>query len=292
MTVRPATIAWLLTLSPLTSAAPVRSPGPVAEPPATWAFRFKNVGGLVVLAARLNNGPARRFILDTGARPCVIDTSVARSQGISHGRAVDGIGGGGSFRAVEALGAGITIEGRPVRCNGVWLADLNSVGSAIGARIDGVIGSGFFENATVTIDYRTSQVVVAPASWAAYRGRGVRIPIAVKGGRPYLTALLKVAGQPEKKSELLIDTGSQDIVDDSVLALAPGGPASSSLSTSGLGPGGKTVGGTFDEVRIGKLTFRNLAGVVPTVPIVGAGLLKRFRVILNYSAGWMALERY
>jgi hypothetical protein len=142
----------------------------------------------------------------------------------------------------------------------------------------------------VVVDYAARRLELHPARGFRYRGRGDTVAITIKRNRPWLSARLTVPGGTPVERTLLVDTGSEDAVDDSVL-LRSAEPLTGSRAT-GLGAGFSVQLGRFSEVTIGRATFRDVPGVVPAVPIVGAGILHRFhRLVFAYDAGRLYLER-
>lgn len=266
---------------------------PAARTPPAAAARegiaFESHGGIPFVRVRVGGGPERAFVLDTGARPCVIDAALARSLGLRGTRGATGRGGAGSFGAeVIETGVEMTIGGAPVACAELWATDLAGVGRTLGRPVDGIVGGDFFRGRVVRIDYDAGRVTVSGRAGYAYRGPGARVPIAVRRNRPHLTALLSVPGREEVARELLVDTGSQDAVADSLLLAST--DALEGASTTGLGEGFRTVRGRFTRVRIGPYELRDVEGVVPATPIVGGAILGRFNLVFDYDGGWMVLE--
>jgi hypothetical protein len=258
-----------------------------AGPAPLQSLAMDDRDGLPFLDVRIGDGAPMPFLLDTGASPCVVDTAVAERIGIRAGPPVQRQGGGGTFSSnVAATPVTLGIGGSPLACSETLLVDLSGMTSGVGP-IAGIIGGDFFRGRVVTIDFAQDRVSVF--NRADFRHDGERIPIRIERNRPYITAHLSVAGGPQDVArELLIDTGSQDNVDDPILT--QGSQVGREVSASGLGTGHRVRSGTFNRVRIGSRTFENVSGVVPAVPLVGAGLLARFKLIFDYDGGWVILD--
>lgn len=260
---------------------------------ASVVVEFSDAGGLIQVNARVNDSSPRPFILDTGARPCLLDGRVAAALGVV-ARDSQSLGGAaGKFTAGIASPTPrvrLAQGDLPVPCTEVVLTDLAGVSRSIGARVDGILGGDFFRDRIVVIDYGAHRLEIRPSPGFRYTGLGDTVPITIRRNRPWLIARLTVPGGTPVDRELLIDTGSEDAVDDSLL-LRSTEPLSGGHA-SGLGAGQSIRVGRFSRVSIGRSTFDDVPGVVPVVPIIGSGILRRFRrLIFDYGAGRMYLER-
>jgi len=273
--------ALALTLAGSACAAPPPGPRPLAS------HGFDDRSGLVFLSARIGEGEAMPFLLDTGAGPCVIDTAVAARSGVEVGPQVLRQGGAGTFASrVSAAPVQLRIDGVPLTCSETLITDLAGMADELGGPIAGIIGGDFFRGRIVSIDFGSDRISLFDRD--GFRHAGERIPIRIQRNRPYLTARLSVAGGPQDVArELLVDTGSQDHVDDPILVQS--GRGGTEVAASGLGAGHRARTGTFSLVRIGSRSFSDVPGVVPAVPLVGAGLLARFNLIFDYDGAWVIL---
>ena len=255
------------------------------------SYKFTDKNGLVILSARIGDGEPLLFLLDTGASPCVIDGATARQHGITVGASTKRQGGGGTFTSgVTTEPVRLTIGANVLVCSETIVTDLSGTTEVTGAKLGGIIGGDFFRGRVVAIDYDRDTVTVHDRALYRRRGSGEVLPIRVVKNRPYLTARLSVPGGPQRvPRELLIDTGSLDQIDDPLLERS--NASMKTVETSGLGPGFKTKAGRFSKVEIGSLVFKDVPGVVPAVPLVGAGLIARFNPVFDYDGGWLALEK-
>jgi hypothetical protein len=175
-------------------------------------------------------------------------------------------------------------------CKETIVTDLSGVTETTGARLGGIIGGDFFRGRVVEIDYDRDVVAVHDRTTYVHRKGGKRIPIRIEKNRPWTTALLSVPGGPQDRArELMIDTGSLDNVDDALLK--EGTAALKSAQAKGLGSGFEIKGGTFSKVVIGPHQFTDVSGYVPSVPIIGAGILARFNLVFDYEGGWMIFDK-
>jgi len=261
-----------------------------ATPTPLERIPFYNLQGMPVIQVQVHNRPPESFVLDTGARPCVLDAAYAKELGLSTSKQRTGQGGGGAFSADVIAGPlELRIAGRALRCEETLSTDLSGVSKSIQRKIHGIIGGDFFRGRVVIIHYDDSVIDVHERAAYRYRGRGARIPMEVKGNRPYLIARLSVAGRENVPRALLIDTGSQDWIADSLLQEST--DQLKGARGTGLGPGFDTKSGTFTRVVIGPHEFTDVPGVIPAVPIVGAGLLSNFNLTFDYDGAWLVMDR-
>ncbi len=251
---------------------------------------FTNRNGLITLATGVGVNEPGTFVLDTGASPCVVDSTFAAAMGIASVTSPrERQGGAGAFSArVTSAPITLRIGDDNLPCHETLVLDLGGLTGEVGEPISGIICGDFFRGRIVRIDYDRSTVSV-------FRRGGydpdssTKIPIRVDGNRASLTALLSVRGCPQKAPrQLLIDTGSRDFVDDSLLNQSSAGVRA--VNPSGLGSGGSASIGTFTEVSIGSHVLRDVPGVVGNVSIVGSGVLSKFNLVFDYDGGWLALE--
>jgi hypothetical protein len=250
---------------------------------------FADANGLVIVQVSVGDAPGTyAFVVDTGAQPCVVDDDLAASLDLELGGPRHGQGGAGEFVAnhvVHPVRLGLP-DGDQVRCVESIAIDLDEVGAGLGHRIDGVVGSDFFLGRRVRIDYDRRRVVRD-----AHRGRpppaGTRIPLVIEGRRPYVDARLTLGPHRDVPRRLLLDTGSMDGVADELLDTA--GAVTSEAKALGLGRGARVKLGRFDRVAIGPFAWDDVPATVGQVSIVGAGLLARYNLVIDYDERFIAL---
>ena len=250
---------------------------------------FADAGGLAIVQVVIGDAPGTHtFVVDTGAQPCVVDDDLARSLALELGGARHGRGGAGEFVAdrIERPLRLRLADGDTVDCAEAIAIDLGEVGAGLGHRIDGVVGSDFFTGRRVRIDYDRRRI-----ARDVHRGRAPpresRIPIVIEGGRPYVDARLTLGERREVPRRLLVDTGSMDAVADALLDEA--GTATSEAKALGLGGGARVKLGRFERVAIGPFAWDDVPATVGVVSIVGAGLLARYNLVIDYDEGFIAL---
>jgi hypothetical protein len=275
-----AMLACSLLAMTLLSASTV--PRPVAVVP------FTDNGKLVSLHVRVGGSGPRVFTLDSGAGASVIDTATAndlhlRAQGSRLGT---GAGAGpvrfSIFKNVSlALGSARWVA--PV----TWGVSLNAVGTAF--HEDGLVGSDLFVRYVVDVDYGHHRVSLYEPKTYRYTGDGAAVPLTITKHVPHAAVTIKVRGRAAQVRQVLIDSGSEDMVDDAVIATSTA--PKQVISTSGLGRSIHAYAGPVEWAKVGPFIVRDLSGTSGGVPLLGAGVLRNFHVTFDYSRKRMYLAK-
>jgi hypothetical protein len=134
----------------------------IAAVPRTFTVPFRNVNGVILLDAKVNDRPAV-LLLDTGAGLTVLspDTAAWRSATLKKrfaSRLAVGIDGAtrsmGNTTATFELGRAITVT--PVA-----VADLQSFAKALNIKLDGILGQDVLRGfSAVRIDYKSQLITL------------------------------------------------------------------------------------------------------------------------------------
>ena len=252
----------------------------------------------------LNNSRPLHFILDAGSPWTVLNTGLPETVGFTRG----------PDRTFEDGFVAHTYTPKAcVRTLGVTLSDINIgdieldyVSAMEGERIDGLIGGELFQKYVVRINYMESTVDVFPATYE-YKGDGIVLPIAVEGGHSFADVTLTTPDGRSVKGTFLVDTGVRmallingPFADRNELLLAEKRVPRTSV---GWGINGETKGDIcrVHDVELGGFHLKDVMSVVsrddvvleqddPLAGIIGADLLRRFRVTLDYPHKQMILE--
>jgi len=162
--------------------------------------QFQN--GLIWLKVQIPGQPrALDFLLDSGASATVLEVATAERIGLKLGSrlTVQGVGTRATgYHVNKFVGrvAGIPLASK------VLALDLSSVSRACGRRIDGLVGSDFFEDRIVQIDFERQALRLLTRSQFPTSGCEV-LPLAVR--RDAICTQVGVAGQSGEW--MRIDTG-------------------------------------------------------------------------------------
>lgn len=265
----------------ITLAAPA-IPGPVAVIP------FTDNGKLVFLRVRIGRSAPRVFALDSGASATVIDSGTAsqlrmRAKGSRLGTGA----GAGNVRFAIFRDVSLALGGARWVAPTTYGVSLNSVGTAL--REDGLVGSDLFFRYVVDIDYARHRLSLYEPKTYRYTDAGAAIPLTIAKHVPHAVVTIKVRGRAAQTRRLLIDSDSEDMVDDAVVATSTA--PKQVISTSGLGRSVRAYAGPIEWARIGPFTIRELSGTSGGVPLLGSGVLRNFHVTFDYSRKRMYLAK-
>jgi Aspartyl protease len=172
--------------------------------------------------------------------------------------------------------------------------------------IDGVLGDDFFKNFVVEIDYSAQFINLYDPQGYNYSGRGTAIPIELTDNHIYLRALLTASQQKTVNSRLMIDSGSmvalilnRPFVEKN--NLLPPKEQTTPFNVCGIGGDSKTQVGNLKNLKLENLNYENPVvmfsqaanGVLAREDFdgsIGNAILRRFKVIFDYSRKQMILE--
>lgn len=259
------------------------------------------LGSYVYLRGALN-GVEVDVVLDSGAGMTVVDAALAGSLGIAETGSARAAGVGGNASATLLGEIELELGSLSLALPGAVAIDLAGVETLLGRGMPVILGQEVFDAFVVDLDYPRSRVAFhAPRSFA-YEGPGRSVELQRWQGR----GVIEAGVEELPPARFAVDTGSNQAVDlfeaffERHALLAGRAPISARQA------GG--VGGTI-VTEIATLSSFTLGGYrVPAVPAgfararegafdtaeiagnLGAGLLKRFRVIFDYSRARLTLE--
>ncbi|HMG20641.1 MAG TPA: retropepsin-like aspartic protease [Kofleriaceae bacterium] len=240
-------------------------------PPSVVTLPLDMLGSTPLLLVRVNGSSPLVFVVDSGASSCVLDDSLARRLrlvAVDTGAASGAGKGKVPYRSYRPDAVSFRAGLARFTCPRVISLDLSGQPAILGRRIDGILGTGFFARSVVELDYETATLRLHPRDSFVYRGPGETLPLTFEHDVPHVVARLAVPGAPPADRTLLVDTGSQDAVDDDLLL-----QSKTSLTEVeggvGLGQTYKVSFGSFSQVRLARFELTGVPGVAPGVPLIG-----------------------
>lgn len=254
---------------------------------------FELYGNQIFVRLRVNNFGPFWFVVDSGAGGWIVDRAHAVRLALHlEQETAQGTGAGsGTYDVSYAKNVTFSLSRITISVPLIGVIDLSSTKSQIGRQIEGLIGYDFFEKFIVEIDYEANLIRLFDPKTYRYSGVGESIPITVDrdARNAFLEAEITVQGAAPQSRRLLIDTGSNDTVDDSFVANSTG-PQREIISGVGLGKEFKSTVGIVSRLKLGGVSFENVYAGAGGVPLVGGGILRRFTVIFDYAHERMILE--
>ena len=166
--------------------------GAHASPVHEIPFQFRD-GFIWLQVSVTNSNEPLNFLLDTGASASVIDLSAARRLGLKLGDRVRVFG-------VNSVTEGfwpqrLKAKSGPISLPNHYLAlELAKLSKSCSMQVDGLIGADFFKSKVIQIDFATRMLRILDAKEAKHvkgevlpldiRRCGMRVPVAVDGGKP------------------------------------------------------------------------------------------------------------
>jgi hypothetical protein len=261
--------------------------------PSLAAIPFELYGNQIFVRVRVNGSGPFWFVVDSGAGGWIVDRAHAVRLGLRlEQETAQGTGAGsGSYDVSYVKDVTFSVAEFTVPVPLIGVIDLSNNRSQMGREIEGLVGYDFFEKFIVEIDYEARIIRLFDPKSYRYSGKGEIIPIIVdlEARNPFLTAEITVQGAAPQLRKLLIDTGSNDTLDDSIVATSTG-PKREAVSGVGLGKEFKSTMGRVSRLKLGGVSFDNVYAGAGGVALVGGEILRRFTVIFDYAHSHMILE--
>jgi predicted aspartyl protease len=268
---------------------------------------FEVVRNLMVIPVSINGSRPLRFVLDTGAQGTFLQNAeIADSLNLKIvGKvAVRGVGSGPRREASRAEGVNFNIGGIELS-NGDLVVFPPPPGPQYMSDHDGAIGRMVFATLVVEVDWEKRVIRFYDPSKYKYTGTGAVLPLTFdEGGRPYTIASVAVTGEKSVPVKLVVDTGashalSLDVGSNPEIKL----PEGAVKAVLGRGASGEVTGytGRSKRLQIGGQMLENVPTTFPDAASgmpgaggrqgnLGAGVLRRFKVIYDYSRQRMIVE--
>jgi predicted aspartyl protease len=263
----------------------------------------------IYLSVRVNNQVPLSFILDSGAAFDVVDEERARTLGVkSSDPSVVRGAGEGSVRIAVGTGISLSLPGLEIVKPTITILPINSsISESEGRAVDGLLGYDFFKEFVVEIDYANQRVNVFEPQTYRYAGPGEIIQLQENQGHTFINTTLAFADGRRVQAKLLLDTGARMALTlntpfvDGQRLLATTPQIINSITSIGVGGASPSAVARIKSLRLGQLTIKNpvaafsraTSGVLAGSDfdgIIGAEILRRFKVIIDYSRQQMILE--
>jgi len=269
---------------------------------------FEVEGNWMVIPVSVNGSSPLRFVLDSGASATVFYNSKAANSlnlKITGTMPVRGAGGGGATSEVSiAENVNFNVGGIKFSDGRLAVRTSPSGSPSLGGR-DGVIGRIVFATLVVEVDWEKRVIKLHDPAKYKYSGKGTVLPLTFdEGGRPYTMAAVNVTGDKKVPVKLVVDTGGGhtlqlDLGSKPEIQL----PEGARKTVLGRGGSGEITGhtGRIKNFEFGGQMLKDVstdfpdassgtAGIGGRQGNLGGGVLRRFKVIYDYSRKQMIVE--
>jgi len=269
---------------------------------------FRLAGGenpLILVPTMVNDRGPYPFILDTGAGTSLLSPRLADELGVATGGSREGTGAGGKVTVSLGTVSSIAIGGArrapmPVAITG----EVDRIGAAVGARIDGDVGYDFLKDFRATIDYRKRTIRLAQGAYDVTGGPArSEIPFRLANPNKPLVMVTTFVNRRGPYA-FVVDTGASATVLSPELADALGIERTDRSPLTGAGGTLQTTTSRIGSLVVGTAKLEDLAVVVSDFlgtigqalgaqvdGVVGYNFLRGFRVTIDYPNSRLWLER-
>jgi hypothetical protein len=176
--------------------------------PVTVPFEYFNRH--IYISLTLNGQPGMVFMLDSGTSSNILNMRTSEALGLKpvSVKPKNGLGlGSGRVFVAAAKDIDARIGGIQV-ANLMAVIDLQDLALHLGHPIDGILGFPFLQHFAVVLDFDKHSLTLFPSRRFRYRGPGDRLWLTSKSKSTSIPVVLVTLGQPQRRAQVEIDTGS------------------------------------------------------------------------------------
>jgi predicted aspartyl protease len=127
---------------------------------------------LILVSTRVNGRGPFQFALDTGASRTMLSSELAEKLAIETISEDPGTAGGGQIRILAGKVSSLSVGDAVVRDHMIGAAEfLTMLSTAVGAKLDGILGYNFLSQFNVRINYPLRMLTLAPVERTETRSR-------------------------------------------------------------------------------------------------------------------------
>lgn len=276
----------------------------------TAKIHFQLINNLIILPVELN-GVKLSFLLDTGVNTTVLfDLDEKDSLELKNAEKIQlrGLGGEELIQAYKSRNNYLRI-GRTVNPNlTIFVIHDEKINFSprLGVPVHGIIGSDFFEDLVVEINYtREFLKVHDPSRFRKKLNSYSAVPLNFFQNKPYIEGLIDIEGR-SVRGKFLLDNGLSDAAWLFPESLEVPVPKASFDDFLGLGLLGDVVGkrGRINSFRLGEVEIEQMTASFPDSlslqgleifgerdGSIGSEFLRRFNVVFDYPNKMMFLKK-
>ena len=201
----------------------------------------------------------------------------------------------------------LKVNGITVPFEQVLVVHIGPMSAYVGRPVHGLLGYDFINRYVLEIDYASQKLHLHDPQTYHYTGNGEIIPLTIRNQLPHIRAWLKMPDQRILAADLIVDTGASN-----TLLLSTSFVQAQALLTAEFvtvadlvaGAGGPSPGvaGRIAELGFGAVRIKRppvyfsssredtLADLLGADGVLGAEVLRRYKLILDYANERMILE--
>ena len=199
------------------------------------------------------------FILDTGAQPSGVDAAVAQLWRATPLDSMLSTGaGGGRTRSFTIRGRPLAVGNVPFETRTLYVTPYDTLLGAVSGRVvSGIIGSAFFYQHDVTIDFDRRMLFVRPPGTSTPATGAITLPFTLRSDVPFSVGTLRLPDGRVIDANYLIDLGAKATVLFGEPFLRRTGVDSALTGPSFVAPLGAGVGGRtrYRFTRVPEITI-------------------------------------
>ena len=283
--------------------------GPGAADKSAQVIPFELYDNHIYLPVRVNGSEPLKFVLDTGAAVCLINERRAKQLSIKMSDTGEVINPDSEkWRAKLHLTQDVSFNmaGAETFAKQVAVVSFDPLESILGRRFDGLLGFELLNRYVVEIDYVAKTITLHDPKSFRFSGNGEAVPLRLVDKVPVIRAGIKLDGRDPIEGEFEIDTGMRTAVALHTPfvkrhnMLATGQKVFPSIGISASGESEMAVG-RIQRIQIGRYAIESPIAEYSQATrgplardtyagIIGGEILRRFKVILDYSRNRIILE--
>jgi Aspartyl protease len=256
---------------------------------------------IILIRVSVNGSKPLKFIFDTGASASIISAQRAADLGLKTKGEAKGTATGGKIQGSFIEGVSLSVQGAEVSDQTIGAFTLPM---PPGFEFDGIIGYDFINQFVVELDYLNKTMNLHNPGTYQYSGKGEVIPLILGGRTPLARTKIILERRAPLEARLEVDTGGDNtfVIYGSFVKkkkLVEATQQTNQETRRGAGGEEQVVNTQFKAAQLGSFVFKNppaeLAlnterGDAGEDGLIGGEILRRFKVILDYSRQQMILE--
>lgn len=267
-------------------------------------FPFERYNNLVIIPITLNGKVTVRFILDSGVQNCILtEPLVASLLNLSYDRTITFSAPGQQDSILAHVAKNVNIRLPGIEGQGISMLVLDqdylNLSNQLGTEVFGIIGYELFSRFVIEINYDKKLVTFYEPDFFNPKKYYDKIPLIVKGTKPYVNAEIVQRDGSTMNVALMVDSGaSHAVLLDKTTNANIHIPDKNLEANLGKGLGGNIDGrvGRVNTLKLGKYKFDEVIasfpdegsyGLMPQEAerrngTLGGEILSRFNVVFDY----------